>query len=283
MGTGMARALLHAGFGVRVWNRTAANAAPLAADGAVVFDDPRDAVRGADVVIVVVLDTSAVLSVLGKIGDTVGSDAVVVLSSTVGNDIDAVVQAADAYGIGLIDAPVLGNPEAIEAGRLAVLAAGRPELRDRVAPVFETLAGTVLWLGDRPGPASALKLVCAAWVQGVNSMAGQSFALAKAFGLDPRDFISAIAGTMADSPYIHYKAATMLEEDPEVVATIDALQKDLRLVGQAAREAGVSTVLLDAVTDLYETASKEGYGQLDVGLVHKAFAPRAGVNQKIGR
>jgi 3-hydroxyisobutyrate dehydrogenase len=33
MGAPMARNLLHAGFGVRVWNRTTAKAATLAADG----------------------------------------------------------------------------------------------------------------------------------------------------------------------------------------------------------------------------------------------------------
>ena len=33
MGAPMARNLLHAGFGVRVWNRTTAKAAALAADG----------------------------------------------------------------------------------------------------------------------------------------------------------------------------------------------------------------------------------------------------------
>jgi 3-hydroxyisobutyrate dehydrogenase len=272
MGTAMARALLRAGFGVRAWNRTGSRAAPLADAGAVVLDDPRDAVRGADVVVIVVFDTAAVLAVLDRIGDPLGDDTVVVQSATVGLDIETVARVAQEHGIAMVDAPVLGNPEAIEAGRLTVLAAGRPEFRDRVAPVFDTLAGKVIWLGDRPGAASALKLICNAWVQGLNTMAAQSFALGNAFGLDPRDFIAAISGTMADSPYPGTKVAMMLDEVQDVVAPIDGVYKDLRLIRDAMRELGVSRVLLDAVMGLYETASSAGYWHLDVAMVHKSFA-----------
>ena len=45
----MANRLLQAGHRLRVWNRTAAKAAPLAASGATVADTPAAAVRDADV------------------------------------------------------------------------------------------------------------------------------------------------------------------------------------------------------------------------------------------
>ena len=47
MGAPMARNLLHAGFGVRVWNRTTAKAATLAADGTRPASDPAEAAAGA--------------------------------------------------------------------------------------------------------------------------------------------------------------------------------------------------------------------------------------------
>jgi 3-hydroxyisobutyrate dehydrogenase len=43
MGAPMARNLLHAGFGVRVWNRTMAKAEALAADGARPASHPAEA------------------------------------------------------------------------------------------------------------------------------------------------------------------------------------------------------------------------------------------------
>jgi 3-hydroxyisobutyrate dehydrogenase len=274
MGAAMARALVRAGFGVRVWNRTRAKAAPLAEVGAVVLDDPRDAVRGADVVFTVVFDAAAVLDVLDRVSDSLERDAVVVQCATVGFEIDAVSQAANELGIALVDTPLLGNPNTIEAGTLNVMASGRPELRARVAPVLDALSPKVIWVGDTPGAASSLKLVCNAWVQGLNTVAAQSFALAQAFGLDPHDFLTAISGTIADSPYPHVKAAIMLGESQEAAVPIDSLLEGLRLIGAAAGERGVSTVLIDAVVDVYETASNAGYGKEDAAAVTKVFAPR---------
>jgi 3-hydroxyisobutyrate dehydrogenase len=60
MGAPMARNLLHAGFGVRVWNRTMAKAAALAADGARPAFDPAEAATGADVLITMLTDGATV-------------------------------------------------------------------------------------------------------------------------------------------------------------------------------------------------------------------------------
>ena len=51
MGAPMVSNLLRAGLTVRVWNRTAEKARPLADEGAELAADPADAVRGADVVV----------------------------------------------------------------------------------------------------------------------------------------------------------------------------------------------------------------------------------------
>ena len=59
MGAGMARNLLKAGHQVAVWNRSAAAAEVLRADGAEVTARPRD-VAGAEVVITMLADDRAV-------------------------------------------------------------------------------------------------------------------------------------------------------------------------------------------------------------------------------
>ncbi|MFF4175786.1 NAD(P)-binding domain-containing protein [Streptomyces sp. NPDC001750] len=55
-GSAMARGLLRAGLDVHVRNRTRANAASLAADGATVAERVADAVRGANVVLTMLVD-----------------------------------------------------------------------------------------------------------------------------------------------------------------------------------------------------------------------------------
>ncbi|MCV4725961.1 NAD(P)-binding domain-containing protein, partial [Escherichia coli] len=63
-GSAFARAFLRDGEVVRVWNRTAARARPLASDGALVVDDVVEAVRGVERVHLVLADDDAVDRVL---------------------------------------------------------------------------------------------------------------------------------------------------------------------------------------------------------------------------
>jgi hypothetical protein len=64
MGAPIARNLLHAGFAVRVWNRTTAKATALAADGVVPACDPAEAATGADVLITMLTDGATVEDVM---------------------------------------------------------------------------------------------------------------------------------------------------------------------------------------------------------------------------
>ena len=137
MGAGMTRSLLRAGHTVRVWNRTAARAEPLAADGATVAASPAEAVRGAEVVLVVLFDTAAVLEVLAAAAGVAEPDAVWLQASTIGPDgTERVAALAAERGLRLVDAPVLGTKGAGRAGQARRAAVRRPGGRR----------------GGRPGP-----------------------------------------------------------------------------------------------------------------------------------
>src|ERR1700710_1692922 len=75
MGAGMARNILAAGLPLRVWNRTAAKARPLAEAGAVLAADPADAVRGADVVVTMLGDGDDVRAVVEQGAGGLGAGA----------------------------------------------------------------------------------------------------------------------------------------------------------------------------------------------------------------
>ena len=52
---------------------------------------------------------------------------------------------------------------------------------------------------------------------------------------------------------------------------LDGLRKDIGLIGEAARSAGVSTTLLDALDGVYGRASAAGHGGDDIAAVGTAF------------
>src|SRR3989442_13951260 len=68
MGLPMARNVLEAGYQLTVWNRTAAKAAPLVAEGARQAGGPAEVAASSDVVVTIVTDSPDVEAVVGGEG-----------------------------------------------------------------------------------------------------------------------------------------------------------------------------------------------------------------------
>jgi len=274
MGAGMTRSLLRAGHTVRVWNRTAARAQPLAADGATVADSPGEAVRGAEVVLVVLFDTAAVLDVLAAAAGAAQPAAVWLQASTVGVEgIERVAELAAERGLRLVDAPVLGTKAPAEQGKLVALVSGDGAAVAAAGPVLEAISARSVYAGERPGAASALKLVCNSWVATQNAAIGQAFALAEGFGLDPELFLTATRGSAADSAYLHAKAELVRKGEFPPSFTLDGALKDVELILASARRVGVADDVLAGLRTVYRRASEGGRGGEDMAAVYTAFRP----------
>ena len=272
MGAPMARNLLAAGHRVRVWNRSADRAAPLAKAGATLAGSPAEAVGGAEVVLTMLFDLDATREVVQQAAASFAPDALWLQTGTVGPDGTAELAALAAeHGLGYLDTPVLGTRKPAEDGALVVLASGDPALRERAEPVFEAIGSRVVWAGDRPGAASALKLACNAWVLTLTTAAAQSLALAAAQGVQPMLFLEAIAGGSTDSAYAQHKGRAMLQGLLSPAFELDGGLKDLGLIVDAASAHGVPDQLLAAVRELFAEASAGGHGREDIAAVHAAL------------
>ncbi|NIJ04746.1 NAD(P)-dependent oxidoreductase [Frigoribacterium faeni] len=290
MGQGVVRTLLREGHDVTAWNRTRAKAEPLADDGATVADTAREAVAGAEVVVTVLFDGEAVLSVLREATETgAGSDTgertetgeasetgeagpVWVQASTIGAaDTARVVDLAAERGVPLVEAMMLGTKKPAETGALVMLAAGDADLLARARPVLDAMGAKTIAAGDTVGQGTALKLAANAWIASVTAATAQSISLAQSLGLDPQLFLDAIEGGQSDTPYAHLKGATMIAGEYPAQFALDGLRKDLALMHEAADGTGFDTSLLTALAGLYGTAAERGHGGDDVAAVRTAF------------
>jgi 3-hydroxyisobutyrate dehydrogenase len=274
MGAGMAHSLLRAGLPTTVWNRHPEKAAPLADDGATVAEMLEEALRGAEVVVTMLFDTDSVAQVMEEALPLLEPGTVWVQASTVGRDgTERLAALAQQRGVPFYDAPVVGTKQPAEGGKLTVLASGPAATREVVQPVFDAIGAKTVWLGDTAGPASAMKLVANSWVATITAGAAFAIEQARAFGLDPAQFLETVSGGAADSPYLQAKGRTILEDrtgDPQFA--LDGLRKDLALIREADLGAGVPTTLIDALGQVYGSASAQGHGGSDISAVAAAFA-----------
>jgi 3-hydroxyisobutyrate dehydrogenase len=141
----------------------------------------------------------------------------------------------------------------------------------RVRPVLDAVGARTMWVGDEPGPATAVKLVVNSWVASINVATAQAVALARGFGLDPSLFLEAIEGGASDSAFAHAKGQMMIAGEYPPSFAVDSVAKDVALMRDAAGRVGVDTGLLDELLDLYQRAARSGHADDDMAAVVAAF------------
>jgi 3-hydroxyisobutyrate dehydrogenase len=277
MGAPMARNLVRAGFGVRVWDRTPAKAAGVGI-GAGRASTPAQAADGADVLITMLTDGGAVVDVMtGPNGalPMLAPGAVWIQMGTVGVDwSDRLAGMAAVHEVAFVDAPVSGSSTPAERGELEILASGAQPVRARVQPIFDVLGRRTVWL-DRVGDGSRLKLAMNFWLAVLVEGMVETLTLGDALGLDPRLFLAAIADGPLASEYALTKGAAMLDAQFTPGFPLRHATKDVELALSAAHRHGVELPLTDALLPRWYQAIAADHGDDDVAAAVTAAATAA--------
>lgn len=264
MGVPMVRRLRGAGHAVTVWNRDAAKAQPLVADGATVADDPRDAVAGAQVVFTMLSDGPAVGCVLFDRGvaGAMTAGAVVIDTSSIAPPMarDHARRLA-AMGIDAVDCPVSGGVAGAQAGTLALIAGGDAAVIARIAPVMEPL-GRLTHVGPS-GAGQVCKLANQQIVAVTIGAVAEAMVLVQAGGADRAKFREAIRGGFAESRILDLHGGRMVARDFTPGGLSRLQLKDLDAVAQLAHAAGLTLPLTQAVRAAFADLVAQGHAETD--------------------
>jgi 3-hydroxyisobutyrate dehydrogenase len=265
IGAAIARNLARKGFNVRAWNRTAGKAQALKADGVEPSETPAQAARDADVLVTVLKDGPAVSEAVAAALPRLRKGAVWLQLSTVGAEaIDPLAALAEENGIDFYDAPVQGTRQPAEQGQLVVLASGRAEGRGMAQQVFDAIGQRTVWVSDKPGVSSRLKLALNAFVFALTHGTAEALAIARALGVDPALVVEVVTGGPLDSGYFRSKAAAILKEDYTTSFSVENGLKDTRLVVEALAGTGVHTDVAVAGLARFQRAIDGGHGEKDI-------------------
>jgi 3-hydroxyisobutyrate dehydrogenase len=280
MGFAMARNIARAGLPVRAWNRSRDKAEPLAQDGALITDSPADAAEGATIVLTMLADAEAVITAMDSDDGALPVMArrndpdhpVWLQMSTIGEEATRrCIGLANQYGVGFVDAPVLGTRAPAEQGKLVILESGPEEARPRTHLVFDAIGHRTIRAGEA-GAGTRLKLVTNSWVLAVVEAGAETIALAEGLGLDPALFFQAIEGGTLDLPYLRMKGESIKNRDFAPSFRLDLAAKDASLVRESASQHGLNLPLLDLIARrLHEGAAE--HGDKDFSATYLTSAP----------
>jgi 3-hydroxyisobutyrate dehydrogenase len=274
MGAAMAGTALRAGLPLVVWNRKPRAATHFAAPGVDVAASVSAAVEEADVVITMVTNADAVMSIATEQGllTALRPGAVWAQMSTIGvegtEEIAAMAKQRrpDTY---FVDAPVSGSKLPAEQGRLLIFASGPDDARPRVAPVFDAIGQRTIWLGPA-GHGSRMKLVNNVLLAFTAEGVANSLGLAHRLGLDTDSVINALDGGPLVSAWESGKFHRIARGDYSEEFALALALKDVHL---ALTEAGADRFpVLAALAGEWTAIVDGGFGDEDVTVITRVLA-----------
>jgi 3-hydroxyisobutyrate dehydrogenase len=278
MGHGMADSALRAGIPVIVWDRRIEAARDLARRGAQVAASAAEAAQRAAIVVTMVTDADAVLSIARHQGmlAALSPGAIWAQMSTIGvagTDRVAALARAERPDVLLLDAPVSGSRDPAERGELTIFASGPGEARSRVGPLFDVLGQRTIWAGEA-GAGTRLKLVNNTWLAFANEAVVTSVALAHRLGLETGTVIDALAGGPLVSPWQAAKLQRIADGEFSAQFALSLALKDVHLALQAAGEGRLE--VLACLAGEWQRAVDQGLGGQDLTVVTQAIEQHGG-------
>lgn len=279
MGKPMVANILSAGHTVTVYNRTREKAKTFT--GVKIASSPAEAAHG-DAIITMLADDGAVEHLVMAPGGLINglrSGATHISMSTISVALaERLAQAHAERGQSFISAPVFGRPEAAQAKKLFVVAAGPEHTVRKMQPLFDAVGQKTFYVGDRAAMANAVKLSGNFLIAAMIETLGEAFSLVRKYGISPEIFLDILTNSLFNAPIYRTYGGIIAEGKYEPVGFRLALGlKDVRLALEAAENAAVPMPVAGILRDRFLTGMAHGMADADWASIARLVAESAGL------
>ena len=239
MGLGMAVSMAKREIDVAGFDVNAAAMAPLVAAGGRAATSAADALRDADVALIVVVNAAQAEAVLfgdGAAASAMKPGGVIVCSPTMApDDARRLGEKTMAAGLLYLDAPISGGAAKAAQGQLTVMASGSPAAFARARPALDAIAAKVYELGDSAGVGASFKMVNQL-LAGVHIAAAcEAITFAAKLGLDLPKVYEVISASAGNSWMFENRVPHILDGDYSPRSAVAIFTKDLGIVSDMGR------------------------------------------------
>lgn len=282
MGLPMATNLIESGYKLRVYNRTAQKAQPLAQKGAEVANSPDEVVEPGGIVITSVANDQALEEVvLGENGilSKLGTDGIHLSMSTVSPVIaQKLAQLHQQQGSHYLAAPVFGRPDAVVARKLWICLSGNRAAKERVRSVLDKLGQGVFDFGEEAGAANVVKIAGNFLIISAIEAMAEAFTLAEKNGIERTQIANLFAQTLFACPiYQNYGNAIAQQQYEPAGFKLSLGLKDVTLALQTAQESQMPLPIASLLHDRLIAAVARGKGDIDWTGLALSISEEAGL------
>ena len=274
MGGAMTETLIQKQFRVRGYDMRPEAVARLEKVGGRGASSAEEAARGADMLILMVVNADQAEQVLFDKDalEALKPGATVVLCSTCAPArIQTIAARVEKSGRHFVDAPVSGGVTGARAGTLTIMAAARKRVFEDAKPVLSAMGSSLFHLGEVPGQGAAMKVVnqllCGVHI----AAAAEGLAFAERAGIDPKLALEVLSGSAAQSWMLKARGPRMVDYDNVVTSAVDIFVKDLSLVLDAGLGFKMGLPLAAVAHQLFLASSGMGHGLEDDSQVIETY------------
>lgn len=280
MGSHMVTRLLHAGYHLTVYDRTAERAQAMSQLGASVAQTPRGLAANSEVIISCVTNDRAVEAVMlapdGALAGVHASSVIIDMSTVAPQTSRHLFEAAKAVGVPMIDAAVSGSVLQVEQGSLVIFVGGERETYERCKPILDVLGKQSLYLGSS-GKGTTMKLVVNLLLGLGRQALAEALVLGEKAGLDREQLIDVLKQTAVVSPRQQADLEHARRREYPADFALALMEKDFHLMLNEAFE--VSAPLpMTAVAQQLAAAAMPDYGQEDASAIIQFMEALAGLS-----
>ena len=258
--------LLNSGYDVAVYNRTKEKTIEVEKKGAKVMDSPKTVAENAELIIIIVKDSTAVREVaFGENGiiESKNEKLIVADMSTIDSiESKNIANQFQQNHIQKLEIPVMGGPNVAITGKLVMMASGPKDSFDQCKTIFEKIANKVFFLGEQ-GIANSIKLAMNLQITMLALSLSEGITLLKKANVDPKIFLEVLNSTYFKTGMSQNKAFKMIEGNYDATFTLANLKKDITTMTNAAKDLGIELPMISKAEEIYKNAINEGLGDLD--------------------
>jgi 3-hydroxyisobutyrate dehydrogenase-like beta-hydroxyacid dehydrogenase len=261
IGSAWAKNLIADGHEVRAWNRTPK-------DFPNFYPSIQEAVKGAEVIYIVVADPPAVQSILDQIQPQLGRGQLIIQSSTISAEwTHRFAEQVEKTGTRFLEAPFTGSKLAAEKRQTVFYLGGERELVESGREILKKQSTAIFHIGPL-GSASTLKLAMNMNIAGVAQTLCESLSLCRAAGISDDTYFGALAQNASRSGVSDLKEPKLRAHDYAPQFSLKHMGKDLRLALETAAELSLPLGQTEALKKAYDTGIAAGWKDEDfIGLI----------------
>jgi 3-hydroxyisobutyrate dehydrogenase-like beta-hydroxyacid dehydrogenase len=283
MGTPIATLLMRAGYqvtGFDIIKKQMSNLVPL---GLRAVKSPKEAVKGADLIMLSLPTWDAVLEVVeGKDGVVQGSQrGQIVLDTSTSPPWEsrALGERLVRKGIEWMDVPISGSSAQARVGNMVFMVGGKKSLFERIKPMLDRIGKKTVYVG-KMGDGATMKLVINHTLFLNQAAAIEGLVLGLKAGLNPDVLFDVITSGAASSDLLIARGRDMLSGNFSPKGPVTLANKDLGLSLETAKRLGVVLPVGALYQQLLLKAHYNGWDREDATAVMKIYQGLSGFVRK---